>query len=268
MKLSVVLGAAQRPQQVGGASAAEPRQQDVPAPFGDHQRRDAALIGDVHRGPVIHEQLHRRVRADVRGAVQGRAADEVGGVDLGAEIQHELQGIERVRLGHPRLGRHPSQTGSHHQWRGPFVGRQPGIGAGRDQRVHHRHVGVHRGEQKWRGAGDAHAEALAREPELRRVVDQPHVGIRPVRQQRLDQLQLAVPHPVERTPFLVARRLDAAQAAGQLRMPGTRGPVQRRVPPPRPRSDRPPAPAGASPAAYARGPRRRAAAWRRPGPSR
>ena len=229
MKFSGRLRAAERAQQVGGAPPAEPRQQDVPTPLGDHQRRDAAPVRGLHRGPAADEQPHRRVRADVRRAVQRRAAVRVDRVDVGAQLQHEPHRVQRVRLGHPRLGRNPSQTRRHHQRRGPFVGRQPRVGAGRGERVHHFHVGVHRGQQERRGAGQAHAEELARVPVLRRVADQPRVGIGPVRQQRLDQRPLAAAQPVERAPFLVARRVDAAQTAGQLRMPGARGPVQRRV---------------------------------------
>ena len=63
------------------------------------QRRPAFLVLDVEARAALHEQLDDVVRAAVRGAEQRRQAHRVGGVDVGAELETELDRVE------PRLRR-------------------------------------------------------------------------------------------------------------------------------------------------------------------
>ena len=160
------------------------------------------------------------------GAVQGGAAGLVGRVDVRAQRQDQPDRLQRPVGGHPGLGGHLPQPRRDHQRRGVLVGRGAGVRADAGETAHHLDVGVHRGEQERRGPDQAHPEARAGETELGRRPAQADVRVGPVGQQRIDQSQLAAPQAVERPPFRVGVGVDAAQASGQLGMPGPRRPVQ------------------------------------------
>ena len=158
--------------------------------------------------------------------MQGAAAPQVQVVDVRAQLQDQTDRLERAVPGDASLGRHLAQPRRDHQRGVVLVGRGPGVRAGRREAPHDVDVGVHRGEQERGGAQQAHPEALAREAELGRVAAEPDVGVRPVGQQRVDEGELAGTQAVERAPLAVGAGIDAPQAAGQLRVPRPRRPVQ------------------------------------------
>ena len=178
--------------------------------------RPSASGSRVEPGALLHEVLHQFVVASVCRAVQRRVALVIRGIDVEAKLEAVLHRRE------PRIGEvlreisRVSEPRRHHERRGSGGGGDSWIGAAGDQGTHRRLVSALRRAPERRRADRADPLLIVRrrpEPQLARQL---RVRVRPVREQRLHQLEVAdllldrqrVRRPGHRRVLHVDRRIE------------------------------------------------------------
>ncbi len=147
-------------------------------PFGPAQRRTAFLVDDVEPRAFGVQEPNDVVGAAVGRTDHRRDAHRVHGVDVGAVVETDLDGIEQ-RLRGLRVGLRdgPVDAGGGHERRGAFERRDVGVGAVREQQAHRGRVARQRRAQERR---------LSRHVHPRQVAGEAGAAIRPFARARVD----------------------------------------------------------------------------------
>ena len=174
---------------VGVRGEQRARRVDVPFADGEQQRGEAALRSQGNVGASAREQLHRRrVPFGRRPHQRGLSPPRFLGVDV--DVVGD-DGGERVRNADPRRN---------HQRSLALRRRAVRIGAGRDQQLDHRGVGVGGGDQERRDA------VAVRRRRRRAGLEQQIGGFEVVQVHRVVQRRRAVRGGAVRVAVLVQRR--------------------------------------------------------------
>ena len=119
----------------------------------------------------------------------------IGRVDIRAGLDGQPGRFQERRLLQRVLAEIPASASGRHERSGSDRGRERGIGAGVEQRLHDRGIAGHRRQEERRRAGELRQLRVLGRASPRRCRLHPEVGIRAVLQEGLDELDFPARSP-------------------------------------------------------------------------